>query len=255
VHIGTERILESLERHHARGTFFVLGWIAKHHPRLVRDIVNAGHEIGCHGYAHQLVYEQGPEKFRQDVERSAQAIEDACGVAPRAFRAASYSITAASLWALEILVECGFTHDSSIYPIHHDRYGIPGYSRHARTVSTPAGSLIEVPIATVQLSKTRVAPVGGGAYLRLFPYRYTAAGLRRINRDERQAACVYVHPWELDPDLPHRAPNLLASLRTYTGLAGMAAKFERLLSEFEFSTISAVHPAAVCARVAATAAS
>jgi polysaccharide deacetylase family protein (PEP-CTERM system associated) len=146
------------------------------------------------------------------------------------------------MWALEILAELGFTHDSSIFPIQHDRYGIPGFGSHARTLWTPSGSIVEVPIATVKLSGQTVAPVGGGAYLRLLPYRYTAAGIRRINGHEHQPACMYFHPWELDPEQPRLARGWISRLRTYGGLRSMEPKIERLLAEFEFTTITAVHP-------------
>ena len=155
----------------------------------------------------------------------------------------SYSITSRSLWALDVLSQCGFTHDSSIYPIAHDRYGIPGFCRHAQLVQTASGGILEVPIATVKLSEGKVAPVGGGAYLRLLPYRYTAAGIRRMNTLEGQPACIYFHPWELDPAQPRLANGLVSRIRTYSGLRKMESKLERLLSEFRFSTLTAVHPA------------
>jgi polysaccharide deacetylase family protein (PEP-CTERM system associated) len=145
------------------------------------------------------------------------------------------------MWALEVLVECGFTHDSSIYPIMHDRYGIPGFGRHAQTLDTPAGSILEIPVATVVLSKRQVAPVGGGGYLRLLPYRYTAAGIRRVNEEEGKPACIYFHPWELDPDQPRLASGMVSRARTYRGLEGMVQKLERLLKEFSFSSLVAVH--------------
>jgi polysaccharide deacetylase family protein (PEP-CTERM system associated) len=169
------------------------------------------------------------------------AIENACGVTPRVYRAPSYSITQESMWALEILVEEGFVSDSSIYPIAHDRYGIPGSFRHPHTIETPAGPIREFPIATVRLSKGRIAPIGGGGYLRLLPYRYTSAGIRKLNRDEQQPACIYFHPWEIDPDQPRLASGLIARLRTYTGVKGMARKLDRLLTEFQFSTLSRVY--------------
>src|ERR1051326_2652386 len=195
-------VLALLERHHVKATFFILGWVADHHPGVVQQIAKAGHEIGCHSYAHELIYNLTPQTFRRETQAAVRAIEAACGITPRVYRAPSYSITERSLWALEILVECGFTHDSSIYPIYHDRYGIPGFRRHAQTLQTPCGPIIEIPIATVQLSADRVAPVGGGGYLRLLPYCYTAAGIRRINHTDRQPACIYFHPWELDTDQP-----------------------------------------------------
>ena len=234
----TRRVLEVFDRHQVKGTFFVLGWVAERYPALVREIASRGHEIGCHSFFHRLVYDLTPAEFREDTRRAVQAIENACGITPKAYRAPSYSITERSLWALEVLVECGFTHDSSIYPIQHDRYGIPGFGRHCRVMETPSGSIVEVPIATVQLSPQNVAPVGGGAYLRLLPYRYTAAGVRRINAEDHQPACMYFHPWELDPDHPRLARGWVSRLRTYTGLRSMGRKIERLLSDFEFGKLS-----------------
>ncbi|HEY7333725.1 MAG TPA: XrtA system polysaccharide deacetylase [Bryobacteraceae bacterium] len=244
VEAQTQWVLEQLERHSVRATFFVLGWVAERFPKLVARIAAAGHEIGCHSYAHQLVYDLTPEQFRGDTRRALNAINDAIGgAAPvRAYRAPSYSITSRSLWALEILVECGIVCDSSIYPIAHDRYGIPGFERHAHTLRTPSGPILEVPIATSRLSHGALAPVGGGAYLRLLPYRYTAAGIRRVNRREGQPACIYFHPWEIDPDHPRLASGAASRLRTYTGMRGMRRKIERLLADFRFAALETVYP-------------
>jgi polysaccharide deacetylase family protein (PEP-CTERM system associated) len=238
-----ELILDLLKKNGVKATFFVLGWVAEHRPGMVRRIVADGHEIGCHSYWHQLVYDLTPAEFKEDTLRAVQVIEDACGIAPRLYRAPSYSITKKSMWALDVLVECGFTHDSSIYPIAHDRYGITGFERHAHVLQTPSGPIQEVPIATVKLGKDRVAPVGGGAYLRLLPYCYTAAGVRRLNQQERKPACVYFHPWEIDPGQPTLTTGWIARMRTYYGLGGMERKLERLLSDFRFSPLSAVVPA------------
>jgi polysaccharide deacetylase family protein (PEP-CTERM system associated) len=241
VEFEVENVLELLNKHSITATFFVLGWVAEHHPRTVSQIATAGHEIGCHSHLHRLIYDLSPKEFRRDTERACRAIEDACGITPRAYRAPSFSITEQSMWALEVLVECGFTHDSSIYPIMHDRYGIPGFGRHAQTLDTPAGSILEIPVATVVLSKRQVAPVGGGGYLRLLPYRYTAAGIRRVNEEEGKPACIYFHPWELDPDQPRLASGMVSRARTYRGLEGMTEKLERLLKEFSFSSLATVH--------------
>jgi polysaccharide deacetylase family protein (PEP-CTERM system associated) len=238
----TAKTLDLLAARKTNATFFILGWVAHRFPALVRRIFAAGHEIGCHSYAHQLVFRMSEAEFRSDTQIAVKAIEDACGVTPRAYRAPSYSITSACMWALDVLVECGFTCDSSIYPIVHDRYGIPGFSRHARVVETGAGKLLEVPIATVRLGNT-VSPVGGGAYLRLLPYRYTAAGIRRLNTEERQPACIYFHPWEIDPDQPRIASGPISRFRTYAGTSKMSSKIDRLLADFQFSTLSAVYPA------------
>jgi len=235
------RILDLLSRHGTKATFFILGWVAEHHPALVRRIAEAGHEIGCHSYAHQFVFNLSREAFRADTVRALRAIEDACGVRATIYRAPNYSITWQSLWALEILVECGFTHDSSIYPISHDRSGIPGFGRHAQMLETPAGPICEIPIATARLSGKRVTPVGGGGYLRLLPYRYIAAGIRRINAQESQPACIYFHPWEIDPEQPRLADGLVSRVRTYAGTGRMEAKVDRLVREFRFSGLMSVY--------------
>jgi polysaccharide deacetylase family protein (PEP-CTERM system associated) len=236
-------VLELLDRKGVKATFFVLGWVAEHQPWVVRAIAAAGHEIACHSYAHRLIYDLSPAEFRADTLRAVAAIEDACSVTPVAYRAPSYSVTERSLWALDILAECGFSLDSSIYPIAHDRYGIAGFDRHAQTINTPSGPIREVPAATVRLSANRVSPVGGGAYLRLLPYQYTAAGIRRVNTEENQPVCIYFHPWELDPGVPRIADTLVSKLRTYGGLQGMKNKLERLLSDFHFTTLAALFPA------------
>lgn len=243
----TDDVLVLLEDAGVRATFFVLGWVAEHHPALLRRIVSAGHEIGCHSYAHQLVYRLGPAAFREDTRRAVATIADACGATPRVYRAPSYSITLESLWALEILIECGFTDDSSIYPISHDRYGIKGFNRHPHLIQTPSGAIREFPIATVRLKNGRVAPIGGGGYLRLLPYRYAAAGIRRVNQTEGAPVCIYFHPWELDPTQPRLALGRIARLRTYTGLAGMRDKIGRLLSEFHFGPLAIARSTVVTA--------
>jgi polysaccharide deacetylase family protein (PEP-CTERM system associated) len=238
---STAYLLELLANRNVQATFFILGWVAAKHPKLVRRVAEAGHEIACHSYEHRLVYEVSPAQFKADTMAAVRAIRDACGLRPRTYRAPSFSITEKSLWALEILVECGFTHDSSICPIVHDRYGIPGFPRYAHSMQTASGPIIEIPVATVALPGKRVAPIGGGGYLRMFPYRYTAAGIRRLNNVEAAPACVYVHPWELDPDQPRLATGSIARMRTYFGLNGMAAKISRLLQDFRFSSIREVY--------------
>jgi polysaccharide deacetylase family protein (PEP-CTERM system associated) len=237
----TLEVLELFAQYGVTGTFFIVGTVAELQPQLVREIAAAGHEIGCHSYAHQLVYNMTPEQFRLDTRRCLNALGDATGVQVRAYRAPSYSITRKSLWALDVLADMGFTHDSSIYPIAHDRYGICGFNRHAQMIQTSSGPICEVPIASVEFANGRTAPVGGGAYLRLLPYRYTAAGIRRINT-EGEPACVYFHPWELDSEQPHLAKGLIARLRTYSGLRSMAGKLNNLLNDFRFASMNVVHP-------------
>jgi polysaccharide deacetylase family protein (PEP-CTERM system associated) len=241
VELQVTRTLELLESKQVLGTFLILGWVAERYPQVVRRIAGAGHEIGCHSHLHRLVYQLTPAEFRRDTLRAVRAIEDACGITPRIYRAPSYSITKRSLWALEILVECGFTQDSSIYPISHDRYGIPGSQRQPYWHQTSSGPIFEIPIATVALGNGHVLPVGGGGYLRLLPYRYCAAGIRRLNESDRTPACIYFHPWEIDPEQPRLPMGLLARLRTYTGLTGMQRKLVHLLDEFDFARMMDIY--------------
>jgi polysaccharide deacetylase family protein (PEP-CTERM system associated) len=238
----THEVLEVLDRHSVSATFFILGWVAERQPDLVRQIQRAGHEIACHSHMHRLIYDMPPAAFREDTHRAVAAIADACGIRPTAYRAPSYSITERSFWALEILAELGFTRDSSIYPIAHDRYGVRNFHRFAQEIPTPAGSIYEIPMATARLSSRRVAPIAGGGYMRLLPYAYMAAGLRRLNLEEKQPACCYLHPWELDADVPQLTRSRVSRWRTYHGITGMRKKVGRLLSDFRFSTLAQAFP-------------
>jgi polysaccharide deacetylase family protein (PEP-CTERM system associated) len=253
VEAQVEEVLDLLRENGAQATFFVVGWVAHRNPQVVRRIAAEGHEIGCHSYAHQLVYGMTPAEFRKDTRLAVEVIRDACGITPQAYRAPSYSINRDCFWALDILAEMGFTHDSSIFPIHHDRYGIPDFERFATIVETQSGPILELPIATVKLPGGRISPVGGGGYMRLLPYAYTAAGIRRIQEEEQAPACIYFHPWELDDAQPRLACGTVARLRTYTGLRGFRGKLKSLLRDFEFGTVSEIHPFAtdLCAAAAA----
>lgn len=239
---STAIVLDLLAEAGVRATFFVLGWVAARRPALVRRIAAAGHEIACHSFAHQLVFALSPRQFLEDTRNAADAIAQAAGSPPRAYRAPSFSVTARSLWALEILLECGFSVDSSIYPVRHDRYGIPGRPCHPHRIFTPSGSILEVPPAAVPLARNQVAPAGGGAYLRLLPLAYMASAIRLINQTYCSPACIYVHPWEFDPAQPRLASGALSRLRTYLGLRSMPRKLSRLLRMFPFSSMSAVCP-------------
>ena len=235
---NTYRLLELLERSRARATFFILGWVAEQCPALVRDIFNAGHEIGSHGYGHQMITYGDQKKFRSDVSRATSVLEDKISAKLRCFRAPSYSITAKTLWALEILAELGFEYDSSIFPVHHDFYGIPNAPRflHYRLLSTGA-RLLEFPPSTVRISANNF-PVGGGGYFRLLPYNFTAWAIRRINQRENQPALVYLHPWEIDPDQPRIAGGWRSRFRHYQNLKTTETKLSRLLDEFSWAPIS-----------------
>lgn len=235
---STRRILEIAASHSTRGTFFILGWVAERYPELVREIQSAGHEIGCHSYWHQLVYELGPKRFRADLVKARDTLQSITGTSVQLFRAPSFSVTRESLWALDILIEEGFTTDSSIYPIRHDRYGIPGSPKAPHAISTAAGSILEFPGMTCKVAGLTV-PVGGGGYLRLFPWTVTSRLLRQI-RSESRPLNVYLHPWEVDVHQPRIAASLKSRFRHYQNLKTMAPKLSKLLTEFQLGTMSDV---------------
>ena len=238
---NTERVLDLLDEYNTKGTFFVLGWVAERHPGLLRLIHQRGHEVGSHGYAHKRVYTQSQDQFREETRRCKKLIEDIIGEPIIGYRAASYSITAQSLWALEILAEEGFCYDSSIFPIRHDRYGIPGHERFFHNLNgNGRPAIAEVPLSTVQLAGINV-PVAGGGYLRLFPYAVNHLAIRRLNHGESQPAVVYFHPWELDPEQPRMPAAWLSRFRHYTNLRRMETRLRKLLSRFSFGSIQEVY--------------
>jgi polysaccharide deacetylase family protein (PEP-CTERM system associated) len=237
---NTLRLLDLLDTHYTRATFFVLGWVAERHPQLVRTIHACGHEVASHGYAHQRIYTQTPKQFREETHRSKQLLEDVISGPILGYRAASYSITQQSLWALEILREEGFVYDSSIFPIHHDRYGVPGSSRFCYLVNGRGDSgLLELPPSTVRVAGINI-PIAGGGYFRIYPYAFTRWGISHINNREHQPAVVYLHPWEIDPEQPRVHADALARFRQYFNLDKTEPRLVRMLQDFRFETISAV---------------
>jgi polysaccharide deacetylase family protein (PEP-CTERM system associated) len=238
---STHRMLALLDRHQVRATFFVLGWVADRFPGLVRDIHRAGHEVGCHSFWHRLVYDLTPDEFRDDTQQARSALEDITGDAVRAYRAPSFSITARSLWALDVLAELGFTADSSIYPVHHDRYGIPGAERSPHPIDCTAGRLWEFPASVFRSCGVNI-PVSGGGYFRLYPLSFTLHCLRRINKRDGQPFMFYVHPWEIDADQPRLSGSFRSRLRHYVNLADTERKLDVLLSEFRFGPMRDLNP-------------
>jgi len=233
---NTQKLLAIFEQFDVRGTFFVLGWVAEKYPQLVRDIAARGHEIACHGFSHRLVYEQSPKEFYEETLRGKDLLEDITGSRVDGYRAASYSIVRESLWALDILVELGFAYDSSIFPVHHDRYGIPNAERVPHRMSTPKGkSIVEWPLATAKILGCRL-PVAGGGYFRLLPYWLSRWGLASINRRELRPFVFYLHPWEIDPAQPRVSASWLSRFRHYTNLGKCEERLRRLLAEFRFGT-------------------
>jgi polysaccharide deacetylase family protein (PEP-CTERM system associated) len=237
---NTRRLLDLCARHEVQGTFFVLGWVAERWPQLVRDIRAAGHELATHGQDHRRVTTLTPREFREDVRRSKRTIEDAAGVEVIGYRAPSYSIVRETLWAMDVLIEEGFRYDSSIFPIHHDRYGIPDFPRFPGPVRGGNGTALhEVPISTVRVAGFNLPFVGGG-YLRHFPLPFIRWGMRRLNGVERRPAILYIHPWEIDPEQPRQDVRLLTRLRHYRNLERTEERLARLFSEYSFTTIREV---------------
>jgi polysaccharide deacetylase family protein (PEP-CTERM system associated) len=236
---NTERLLAIFDEFAVKSTFFVLGWVAERHPHLVRRIASDGHEVASHGYGHRLIYDQTPAAFREDVRKAKALLEDACGRPVRGYRAPSYSITPKSLWALDVLVEEGYTYDSSIFPIRHDRYGIPVSERRPYAIRCRGGSIVEVPGSTTRVGPMNL-PVSGGGYFRLLPYGWTRWGIGRVNRIEKRPAVFYLHPWEIDPEQPRLDAGRLGRFRHYRNLAATEARLRQLLTDFAFGRVDAV---------------
>jgi polysaccharide deacetylase family protein (PEP-CTERM system associated) len=237
---STDRLLAMLEQHRVKGTFFVLGWVADHVPGLVKRIAAMGHEVACHGYSHELIYRQTPAVFLEETRRAKSLLEDLTGLPVTGYRAASFSITPRSRWALDTLIELGFAYDSSIFPVRHDRYGMPGAAREPGFVHAPSGARIaEFPMSTAKFGSMRI-PVSGGGYFRLLPYWLTSGGLRSINERENMPFTFYLHPWEIDVDQPRVRVKLLSRFRHYTNISKCEARLHRLLGDFRFTTMSKV---------------
>ncbi|KMQ74627.1 XrtA system polysaccharide deacetylase [Marinobacter subterrani] len=239
VEANTDKLLELFSERDVKATFFTLGWVAERSPELIRRIQKAGHEIASHGYSHQLVYNQTPDVFRDETRKSKQILEDITGEPITGYRAASYSITAQSRWALDILCEEGFTWDSSIFPVHHDRYGMPGTPHQPYRLEAPGGgTLIEFPLSTCPLGNYRL-PIAGGGYFRLYPYWLSRWGLGKINR-AGQPFIFYLHPWEIDTGQPRLEVKALSRFRHYNNLDKCMGRLERLLGDFRFGSVSDV---------------
>ena len=235
---NTDRILELFATHDTKATFFVLGWIAERYPSLIQRIQKAGHEIASHGFSHIRATQQTRGEFKHDVDKTRKLLEDVSGNAVTGFRAASFSINQQNLWALDVLEEVGYRYSSSIYPIHHDNYGMPEAPRFPFNPGN--GRLTEIPLSTVRLLGKNI-PCGGGGYFRLLPYAYSRWALRRIMQRDGQAAVFYFHPWEIDPGQPRQTGlTLKTRVRHYTNLGRMESRLRRLLTEFRWDRFDRV---------------
>lgn len=234
-HVGTDQLLDLLAAHGATGTFFVLGWVAKHQPALVRRIHEAGHEVASHTFWHRRLPSMSPEEFRRDLLDSRAAIEDACGERIVGFRAPSFSLVPGTEWVFDELLEAGFSYDSSVFPIRRPDYGYPDAPTAPYEVRRSGGSLTEFPLSVLRIAGTRV-PAAGGGYLRHFPLGILQRAFRQAGRSG-EPGVFYVHPWELDPDQPRLAVGTLTRVRHYRGLRDTASRIGLLLDEFRFCSI------------------
>jgi polysaccharide deacetylase family protein (PEP-CTERM system associated) len=235
VEANNGRILALLDRFGAKGTFFVLGWVAERHPALVRAIAAGGHEVASHGWDHRRVTALTPDEFRDQARRSKQLLEGLAGAPVLGYRAPSYSITRGYEWALDILLEEGYQYDSSLFPIYRPGYGYPSGGRDPYWIPRSAGQLGEVPPATRRLAGVNL-PAAGGAYFRHFPYSFVAGALRAAAR-RGTPGTFFIHPWELDPEQPRFSVPPHTRLRHYGGLSRAVGRLERLLAEFRFTSV------------------
>ena len=235
---NTHRLLELFAKNDVKATFFVLGWVTQQVPGLIKAIHAAGHEVACHGMTHELVYTQTPEVFRAQTVESKKRLEDLIGTAVIGYRAASYSVTKRSAWALQILESLGFVYDSSVFPVRHDVYGMPDAPR--RPFRPDNGKMLEIPLTTVQFGGMRL-PCAGGGYFRIFPYSLFRAALRRVNKVDQMPVMFYLHPWEIDTEQPriHGAP-LLSKFRHYWNLHRTEPRLQRLLHDFSWGRVDQV---------------
>jgi len=233
---AVDRILQTLADHRTTSTFFVLGWVAQHEPEVVRRIADAGHEIASHGMGHRMLGHLTPDEFRAELLDSRRLLQDRSGQPVIGYRAPTFSITHQTAWALDVLADAGYRYDSSVFPIRHDRYGVPDApARVHRAVGPQGGTVLEIPPLTLRLLGTNL-PVGGGGYLRLLPVRALGRALRRAAR-HRRTAMLYLHPWEVDPDQPVLPMPRMNRVRHRVGLRRTEAKLHWLLDRFRFTSV------------------
>lgn len=235
---NTLRILDLFAANEVRATFFTLGWVAERFPGLIKRMVSEGHEVASHGWEHVRVNTQTPDAFRQDIERTRKLLQDISGEPVLGYRAASYSIGASESWAWEQLAQAGYRYSSSIVPIRHDLYGIPGAPRFA--FNTADDRLLEIPITTVPLAGRNIN-CGGGGWFRLFPYAFSRWAMSRVNEVDGQAGIFYFHPWEIDPLQPRPAGlGMRTRFRHYLNLDRTYGRLERLLGDFRWGRMDEI---------------
>jgi polysaccharide deacetylase family protein (PEP-CTERM system associated) len=231
---STRRIMDNLDAEDTKATFYIVGEIAQTHPKLVRDIAAAGHEIGSHSWDHRRVSLFNPKTFRKDVLKSKDVLEQVSGQRVYGFRAPTFSIVRQTGWAIDVLAECGFEYDSSIFPVRHDRYGIPDAPRTPFLAMGHERSILELPPATLNFFGPNL-PVAGGGYFRLFPLAMMKAGMRQLARKTKPpVAMLYFHPWEFDTQQPRLRLGRASHFRTYVGVKKSMPRLKTLLARHRF---------------------
>ncbi len=234
---NTHHVLDIFSENEVKATFFMLGWVADRYPGLVERICKDGHELASHGYAHLRVTSQTRAEFREDIQRTKGMLEDMSGYGVIGYRAPSYSIGKANLWAHEEIQEAGYEYSSSVYPVHHDLYGFPEAPRYMFKCRE---QLFEIPISTLPIGKRNI-PIGGGGYFRLYPYSFSRWAINRVNDRENQSTLFYFHPWEVDPDQPKQDAGFKSRFRHYLNLKRMEARLRRLLKDFNWGRMDHVY--------------
>ena len=241
---NTHRLLELFEKHNTKSTFFVLGWVARRCPELIKAIVEQGHELASHGFAHQRAIGMTPEQFKADVVQSKHILEDISGKEILGYRAPSFSVNDSNTWIYDVLIELGFKYSSSTYPIEHDLYGVPNWPRFAyrrEGLVNSGESIIEIPVPTLRKNNVNTG-IGGGGYFRLYPYWLSKRRIDKFHQQEQQPYSFYFHPWEIDPNQPRvKAAPLKSKFRHYINLSAMEGKLERLLQDYQWATMKDVY--------------
>lgn len=236
---NTHRILDLFNSADVKATFFTLGWVAERYPQLIKRMIKDGHELASHGYSHVRVTQQQPKEFREDISKTKKILEDIGGVEVRGYRAASYSIGASNLWALDELNEAGYLYSSSVYPVKHDLYGMPEAPRFSFYPRGDDG-ILEIPITTIRIGNKNL-PCGGGGFFRLYPYSVSRWALRKVNHDEGQSGMFYFHPWEIDPDQPRQqGVSLKTRFRHYLNLNRMECRLQALMRDFAWDRMDRI---------------
>jgi len=235
VNQNVDLLLELFKQKKVSATFFTLGWVAKQNPEMIKKIVSDGHEIASHGSMHKMITKMSTQEFANDLDESIKILQDISGEKVLGFRAPTFSVIKKTRWSWDIMLKNGLVYDSSVYPIWHDRYGIPDAPREKYIALSDQGkSLLEYPMSTVKIFNRNI-PFGGGGYLRIFPNWFTKWAIKSVNK-EGLPAILYMHPWEFDTDQPKVHMGALQNLRHYYNIKKNLQKLAELLDNFKWTS-------------------